>query len=346
MKAKKNGKYPLFAGWLYKINPVYAVGNTLFETLMLNLVFEDNRNQIKIQKPVWEYAKIEDYFKRLKNSSSPNNIAEIYTMPAKLLSVRWDKDVPTLFTASIPTFELENSFVEPMTTWRRKDDDIAVPGVNGDVTTEKMWRHFGQYIKTSDGDKYIPTVVKWLNTLQVEKMLPRNFQINLETTILVSDRSAANAPNVEIHDELKASGEVLFDDGGQDWPIRIEGMIELTQSVGRAYWTFARDISDIRGLDKKNHQLTDKLSERFYDDLNQPFKKWLQSLSADDNRPKRELEWKKMLEKIVFSCAEEVMNSSSPRDVQGIVRDERILNIFTATNRLRRQVIKILDLKE
>lgn len=354
MKIGENEKVPLFAGWLYKINPVYAKGRNLFETLMLNLVMEDNASKVSVQKPIWEYSTIQDYLNRISKNDIPDNITEIYTMPAKLLYIRWDKNEPVMFTASIPVFTSDNAFLEPMTTWREKDSknpDVHIPETK-DIRNfqEAMWRHFGQYVSTTEDKDYEPGIVSWLNYLKSQKMLSKNFLVTLATTSLISDKSAANAPISEIHDEMSIDADVLFDEVGLDrWPQRIEEMIKLTQEVGEEYRSFVLNVYKTRGLfdkDKKPpknvNQMTDKMVLRFYDSVNTPFKEWLARLSSNDNRDQKEMQWKKKLKEIVLTCLLNVLKSSSIRDVRGIISENNSENIFTAANQFNLKLNKIL----
>ncbi|WP_369403865.1 hypothetical protein [Secundilactobacillus silagei] len=76
------------------------------------------------------------------------------------------------------------------------------------------------------------------------------------------------------------------------------------------------------------------MGAQFYDRLNEPFKDWLVSLTNQDNRDDKIIEWKDQLKSLVFSSANELAQNSSPRDKGGIVTEKGPLNIFIAKNRL------------
>lgn len=55
---------PVSSGWLYGLNPVFAQGENLFQTLMLNLVFSE---EYKEEKPFWEFENAFEYIEFLKD---------------------------------------------------------------------------------------------------------------------------------------------------------------------------------------------------------------------------------------------------------------------------------------
>lgn len=67
-KIEMEEKFSNPAGWLYRLNPVFAKGQTLFDTLMLNLVLvQTDGDQIyQNQKPVWEYDTVIKYVEERK----------------------------------------------------------------------------------------------------------------------------------------------------------------------------------------------------------------------------------------------------------------------------------------
>lgn len=69
-KIETDEKFSTPAGWLYKLNPVAAKGQSVFETLMLNLILfnQDTKDHYIQQKPVWEYDNINDYVTERKKN--------------------------------------------------------------------------------------------------------------------------------------------------------------------------------------------------------------------------------------------------------------------------------------
>ncbi|KRM44563.1 type I-E CRISPR-associated protein Cse1/CasA [Lentilactobacillus parafarraginis] len=354
-------KFSTSSGWLYKLNPVFADGNDLFQTLMLNLILIGDDQPYALQRPVWEES-IPAYVDQRKKQQMPNNLAELYTTWSRLLHINWSDDgIPTIFSAGLPMFESEDAFIEPMTLWRY---DKKTSRFRPAVKTLRslgmaMWRNFGEYVKiesTSDQDQqHEPGLVHWLRTLRDKDLISEDTLLTLASVTLISDGNATSqAPVAEVYDDMRINADVLFDedpDAAQRWPDRIAEMITLTQKIGSDYWQFAANVARIRNLDYR--PFANKMSATFYDGLNAPFKDWLSNLSNQEDRDKKSNLWKDELEQYVLNAAKEVVQSSSPRDMAGFIdmagiidKNHGLVNIFTVSNRLRHRVQVDLDVKK
>lgn len=339
------------AGWLYRINPVFVKGQTLFETLMLNLVLVDFRDAhdetYTLQRPVWEFPTVHAYIEMRKKQLKPDNLAELYTSWSRILHIEWhDQDTVSIFSAGIPMFETDNAWIEPMTIWRfdKKAGDYR-PAVRGLRSLGiAMWRNFGQYVKVNESDPiHEPGLVLWLRQLKVRRLIARDKPLLLNSVALLSDGNATSqSPAVEIVDDMQLQADVLFDDEiAQNWPAQIENAVALTQTIGSDYYHFASDIGQIRNLDVQS--FASGMGAKFYERLNEPFKNWLAGLN---NQAKPDTEtglWKAQLRAITIQAVQDVLESSSPRDIKGITTDKGILNIFTAKNHLMHNLRIYLD---
>jgi CRISPR system Cascade subunit CasA len=352
-KIKTTEKFSVSRGWLYQLNPVFAEGKTIFQTLMLNMILVREDKMFYPQKPVWEYESIKTYVDERMKQQLPENIAELYTSWSRLLHIHWDqRGQPIFFSAGIPMFNNEDVFIEPMTTWRidksSKRYKPAAKWLNSLGTA--MWRSFGQYVnvKGSD-DMHEPGIVEWLHLLDNKDIIPLDAQITLASATLISDGNATSqAPVVEVCDDMHINADVLFDKRNPNyWPKRIEDTIELTQKVGTVYWQFAKDIATIRGYGKPEaKEFANRMSGKFYENLNQPFKVWLSQLTNNDDRDQRIKTWNNTLYKLVLVTTDDITQSSSLRDIRGIVNENgNVKNIFTANNNLRYNIRKVLNLK-
>lgn len=341
------------AGWVYRLNPVFVKGQTLFETLLLNLVLVNQRRDDSaesiLQRPVWEYESVPAYIAERKKQILPSNLAELYTAWSRILHIEWDKSgQPTIFSAGVPMYSADNALIEPMTTWRRdkKTNDYR-PAVKGLRSLGiAMWRNFGQYVKVREADNIRePGLVVWLRLLKGKGLISRDQPLMLNSVALISDGNATSqSPAAEVVDDMQMQADVLFDNPeiAENWPTRIEEVIELTQTIGQDYYHFATDISKIRNLDGR--AFAGKLSATFYERLNEPFKAWLESLKGDDDRDAKIKVWKEKLKQIAVTAVDEMVQMSSPRDIRGIEGQHGPLNIFTAKNHFMYNMRKHLDL--
>lgn len=335
------------SGWLYNIDPVIVKGKNLFETLMFNLVLRpENENEI-LQHPYWEADKITYFSTNRVGNLPPNNIAELYTNVAKMMHIDWKDGKPTIYVAKLTKPDTTNAFIEPMTTWKYNQKKASYyPKVKQkDYLSKRMWRDFGFYIKSSNDGDHEPGIVRWIDKLKEEDILPEDMLVNLETINFVKADTKNQAPYFEVYDNMSINAGVLFDrNQATFWPKRIEDTVEKTQAVGKAFEKFASDLGKLRGL--KDDPLTDfanKLSTEFYDQLNKPFNDWLASLRVDQEPDDEITRWKNTLKNELAKAVNRVLQSASPRDIVGRKESNRVTNIFTLYNKMQKNVRKHLE---
>lgn len=174
-------KDPVSAGWLYTIDPVYVAGENLFDTLVLNMVEDSNE-----QKPFWE-CEISEY---VDQANQPiDNIAQLYTTPARLISIVWENSEPTVYVAGFPA-QSTPSVVDPM----------------GIIATNKDGE---KYYARKSLDNYYDSLILKLGTLVTNKsigvitglnrfknVLPSDYRLKIINITYVNDGTAAKAPVV------------------------------------------------------------------------------------------------------------------------------------------------------
>ena len=244
-------------------------------------------------------------------------------------------------------FGYDNALIELMTTWRRdkKTNDYRPAAKGLRSLGIAMWRNFGQYVKVREADDiHEPGLVVWLRLLKSQHLIAHDKPLLLNSAVLISDGNATSqSPAAEVVDDMQMQADVLFDSEIADyWPVRIEDVIELTQTVGTDYYHFASDIGKIRNLDVRS--FAGGMSAKFYERLNEPFKDWLEGLTGQDDREAKINLWKTQLKEIVTMATDDVMQASSPRDIKGIPGERGPLNIFTAKNHLMYNVRVHLNL--
>lgn len=328
------------SGWLYRLSPVFAVGDTLFDTLLLNLILVQNEDApYAVERPVWERPNAQRYVQDRERELQPDNLAALYTSWSRVLFLQWGDDrLENIFSAGVPPFSADNAFLEPMTTWRWiKKEQVYRPHRKAMTSVSKaMWRNFGEYVDLHDDSKRRqPGVVTWLQTLKARKSLPGETQITLATVALISDGNATSqAPAAEVADVMRVNADVLFDSmGAQYWPKRIEDAIESTDTAAKFYWIFVSTIAKLRNISGSTFAAAEQ--EKFYQDLTIPFDNWLRTLSINDDRDAKIGQWNAQVKKIVLSRAKGFMTSATPRDMAGLTDENgNETNIFIAYRQL------------
>lgn len=350
-KVESEEKFSVSRGWLYGLNPVFAEGNNLFETLLLNLVLIPQPRSItkdKVnQKPVWEFSR-EDYIQLRIIEKFPYNIAQLYTTWSRVIHIEWEDDRPLIFSAGLPKLDNEDAFLEQMTTWKPgKKGEGAKPNLRWlNSLGRAMWRNFGQYISINhQGGDLEPGIVEWLHLLKKRKYISQDSTIHLVTIGLINDGNATSqSPAAEFVDDMRINAAVLFDSNESKqryWPSRIEDTVLLTDKIGSYVWRFGKNIANLRGLNDPG-AYANKVSAVFFARLNQPFNEWLASLTNNDERDAKVNEWKQTLRKITLTTASDLLSNATPQEIRGKDDDGDIKNIFIYYQILTRSVAKSL----
>ena len=348
-KTKMKGmKDSISSGWLYKLSPVYADGNSLFETLVLNLVLVNqiDRDNYVNQVPVWENDSLDGYVESIKRLVPPDNIAALYTTWSRLMHIEWEDDKPTIYVVGLPVLDNKNAFIEPMTVWMNKKDNI-VPDTRSNKSVNKaMWRDFGMYVNAEGKeDRREPGIVAWLRELKENGCIDRMKLLSLDSIFVIRDGSPSNTPILEVFNDMNINASVLFDEGENRWPRRIEDTIATTQNVANDYIKMVKKVGLIRfhGDNKQAGSFSEKYGLAFYDGLNVPFKNWLSGLKDSDNRDEKISEWKNTLKQIVSDSLNDFMKGAVRSEIVGSFgKNDKINNIFTAVSLFKNKMYKKL----
>ena len=142
-----NGKTPSpGVGWLGKLGLVWIAGDTIFESLMRNLVLVNEDEISERELPIWELDKVPDG-ERVQ-IPPPDNLSELYTIQSRrLLLFRDGVRVTGYRLLGGDFFDREKiAFFEPMTIWyskTAKTGTINVPRRHD--ASVQMWREFSTY---------------------------------------------------------------------------------------------------------------------------------------------------------------------------------------------------------
>lgn len=346
---KKVGSAKTYSkGWLYDLGGVYLQGNNLFETFMLNFVISNNENSnlFKIQKPSWEMdtieKNVESYF-----HGGIDNIASLYTAWSREIFIdqnRTENDKFVCFIAKLPEVEHSDAFLEPMTVWKYNKDgeykDKYRPKKHD--ANRSMWRNFGLLTGVGE-DTRKPGVIEWLNKLDnmsdsAELGLDKENIILCAVSMLDDGNATSWAPIDEIADTLNVKERILVDINNNGWIIRINNIITDTKVIiDKVLKRFLFDLFEIRNMDKSG---ITKYVEQFYFRIDLSFRHWLESVEVNDEKDKKEDEWKSMLKKSMKEYVDEIVSNAGLRDYKGIEINSAVKNIATIYNSFKYRLKK------
>lgn len=345
-------KYKASKGWLFDIGGVFLSSNNLFKTLLLNLQLVNYSNteyNTTIEKPCWEFDTKETVSSYLSNNIV-DNISQLYTAWSRAINInKFTEGKPfSMQIVKLPEIKHENNFLEPMTIWR-----YNLSGENKEKftprkhqTNKAVWRSFGLITKT-EGKKNNslrkPGIIDWLK--RIENNVNDKF-IRINAISMEDDGNATSwVPTNEIYDYLNIEESIINDLREGGWVERINMAVDETkEAVEFIYKQFINDIKKIRNLE--SNDFVNNNVEIVYYEIDKTFRDWIFNLSYNDSKDEKIINWYDKLKVILFKQAEKMYQSSSPRDITGIIEDNSIKNIFTAYNIFAMRINKKFSKKE
>ena len=292
--AKPKGKNlpSVGAGWLGKLGLIYAYGNNLFETLMLNFVLFDCEEEEPWESaiPIWELPSQREK-ERVEIPLHRDQAALLTLQSRRLLLERENGNVTGYRLLGGDFFTRENAFVEQMTLWRpiyQKNEPVGYQPMRHDPSI-RLWREFASLIGYADKSnekkrKYrMPGLVGWHNRLLVRDCFDSNqdvvsYQL---ASIQYGDKDffVADAFSDGVSFHLNLLGEV-----GASWRGRIIAEIDRCNKIAYYISILATNLRKASGGSGKAEE-TDgqKAKELFFYRVDVPFRRWLLSLNADQS---------------------------------------------------------------
>lgn len=342
-------------GWLGDRVNVYAIGENLFETLMLNLVFlKDGRYVWAENIPAWEQPTMTIAKKR--EIPLPDNQAELLTLQSRRLILSREENRVTGFSSTGGDFFGKegrvNAFSEQMTLWRAgKTPKNAVPQfVPASVDPwRQMWRDF-EVILGRREDTHIPGVVAWLTELRRKNVIPKKYVHIASVGVTYDSKKGSIADIISDHLDFQMS---LLDAAGELWIVLVGGEIHLIDKVARALGALAEGLylaqgGQLDGAGKKARQSQrDEGMRLLYAAVDLPFREWLAHIGAqhgdDENTRAQEQQcWRSIVFRIADNLGREMVRDAGTSAFTGrwIVNEMAETNgrFFTKTNGERKSV--------
>lgn len=309
-KPKQKGLPSPGAGWVGKLGMIQSVGKNLFETILLNLTFLKDGEELWSEKanPNWEHLPKEDERTEIP---IPDNLAALLTLQSRRLLLERENGRVTGYHLLGGDFFSNNgedgAFNEQMTVWNEPKElkkqffhpQRISPG-------RQMWRDFGNYfVKQSSEEtqknRHVPGIISWLRSLQEVDLLPSAETIRFRVVAMqygdkdffINDFSS---DTLTLYPELLSEQEI----GVQE---TIEQQIAKCDEAARAvnhlfYNIFLAEGGDPEKKSRKGEML-------FYQAVDEPFRKWLLQFRGDLLKNSKQLEqayrnWEQQAKTIAF----------------------------------------------
>lgn len=333
-------------GWLFDLGGVFLQGSNVFETLVMNYIpeFPANRKQLcgRIQNPCWE-ADGSLVVKRIYSGKQIDNLAELYTNWSRSIYIDPMMDMADpveINIVKLPEIEHTENSIEPMTLWRWNEN-----GPNKNHFTPKkhnaeqaLWRSFGIIaMNPSSGEssrQFRPGIYGQYRRLA---KVAGSRWTNLTGVSMADDGNATSwIPVDEISDSFMINDLVIADEEPDGWIVRINDVVETTKEVvSTIFKSYLRGICEIRDLkvtspmDPNAAGFIEREIAEMYALIDSSFKEWICSIEPGDSKEEKIKSWNTQLRRQVLNRGEELYESSMMRDLTGIEKDNKIVNIAT-----------------
>ena len=292
-KPKQKGLKSIGPGWVGKLGMIQSVGKNLFETILLNLTFLKDREELWSKKanPNWEHLPKEGERTEIP---VPDNLAELLTLQSRRLLLKRENGRVIgygLLGGDFFDNHGENgAFNEQMTIWKVDKKSESHYFVPQQITPgRQMWRDFGSYfVEEAEETKHIPGIISWLRTLQEVNLLPTNDTISFRIIAFEYGGGSQNSiindfssDTLTLYPELLSEQEI----GVQE---TIEQQIAKCDEAARAVNHLFYNIFLAEGGDPEKKSR--KGATLFYQAVDEPFRKWLLQFRGDLLKDPKQLE--------------------------------------------------------
>ena len=344
---KKGSRKRAPLSWLGELGIVYAKGENLYETLLLNFVVLNNDNSLwSDEPPTWEVDGVFEY-KPEKLPEAPDSQMALLTLQSRrILLENKDGEVVRYQILDGDFFDKKYAASENMTEWKTKEKKRGNPEFEPCPHTpgRQMWRDFsGLFIPTNK--RKIPGVVEWVSRLHKDRY------ISLK---LISFASAGNRYDVSIKSavtDILGDGLIfhmgLMNDIDNKWLIRVNDEVEKCDKAAEEIRSLASKVFLASGGAENQNKKTggkgsgpkekycEKFEQQWYGRIDLPFRRWLMSLDpATGEKPYEAAErWHKTAKKIALNLAYEMIDNEPVSVVFGISKkkkDNKYEEIYSA----------------
>ncbi len=313
-------------GWLGKLDLITALGENIFETLILNLVLlKDGGNELWGEEaPVWENEIVKSEERTEK--TIPDNPSALLTFQSRRLCLkRQGNKVVGYDLLGGNFFPEENAFLEQMTLWRNAAKKKTAPPKfipRRHDPSRQLWRDFSVLMGHSESNR-TPGIISWLSRLKGEQMIPCTHFHFMTAAVKYGDKNSS--VNDVFSDSITFSGEILTA-LGESWVNRIIGEIETTDRLVDQVGQLDQNLVKASGNADTNGQRNTAKEQAYYR-INQPFRRWLASIDPqkdDDKKDELCSQWWEQAKGIIQDLGKEMVNQSGPQAFAGRVeKDER-----------------------
>ncbi|MDO5112103.1 MAG: type I-E CRISPR-associated protein Cse1/CasA [Clostridia bacterium] len=304
-------------GWMGMLGLIFANGENLFKTLMLNLILLKDGNELwESEKPAWEQKDVK--YDVCTMIPMPDNLSELYTLQSRrILFKRNGEKVESYLVLGGDFFQKDNAFAEQMTVWRNaaKNDKVEpLYHPRRHDPSRQIWRDFGSLVAQKQGG-HRPGVVSWIARLKREGILKEKLVKFATVSVMYQGVFKSSIDDV-FSDTLSFSAEILTEKGERWIPLvlaEIETSDKFVSQLAYLAQRIAKAAGDSDGLFERN-----AAKEMAYYRLDMPFREWLEGIDAENDEQAQVAErWWNTAQPIIRSVGKELIAAAGPQALTG-----------------------------
>ena len=309
----KGGKgYPIGTGWSGFLGGVLAEGNTLKDTLLLNLIARDygaTARNPSVDRPVWERDPVGPGEEE-PGGREPTGPVDLYTWQSRRVRLAHDgARVRHVLICNGERITPQNKHtVEPQTGWRRsraQEKKLGAPLVympREHDAERAVWRGLQSLLpgavisQSSEAAPFlVPSVLNWIGS--VSEAIGLGYPIRLHA--LGMTYGSQSATTEEIVDDILQVRAVLLREDTVDLVGIVLACAAAAEAVAYAVGKLAGDIAVAAGCGRYEREGTVTGSRAsILAALDTRFRAWLWTLGPDTSATTAQLRWYVTMEKV------------------------------------------------
>lgn len=328
-RAKKGKVYPLGVGWAGNLGGVFAEGDTLRETLLLNLVaHHTNRHRSETDdRPAWRR---DPCGPGAASERRPTGVRDLYTWQGRRLRLHFDNTgvygVVLSYGDPLPLRNLHER--EPMTVWRRsaaQEKKLGEPQVympKGHHPERAVWRGLSSLLAerptASQGTEAAPElgagVLEWIAQLATtEGYLPRGtrFRARIVGAVYGTQQSVID----EIVDDRLSMAVVLLNRQDRRYAQQAVSAVADADEAVAVLGDLAVDLARASGAATDGPR--SRAREQGYDALDGPYRSWLQNLGGAADPEEHRTRWRAEAHVVIRRIGEQLIAGAGDAAWQG-----------------------------
>ncbi|MFY1631663.1 type I-E CRISPR-associated protein Cse1/CasA [Solwaraspora sp. WMMB335] len=355
----RGGKvYPQGTGYVGSLGGVFVEGETLRETLLLNLVpHGDDVPYLRgadTDAPIWE---LDQPGPAAQDDLTPHGVLRLYTWQSRRIRLCGDSDGVTgvVLAYGDPLSPRDLHQREPLTAWRRsptqekalKTTPVYLPRTH--TTDRALWRGLDAMLPGTAGRgsageppaNLDPAVMEWIGAAANRRLLDRRLvRLRAIGAVYGTQQSVVD----EIVDDAVTMPVRAITDA--ETAAEVQRAADDADKAVRALVTLARDLLRAAGVrdDKRTDGSRAETTAAAYNALDQQFRDWLRSLGDAGDLAAARAAWHRQVAATLRRIADRMVADAGPAAWAGRDVDGHLLTSFKADAWFRVQLAKALPL--